>query len=87
MRKKDRLVYRGYAQEEGIYYGETFALVPRLEGVRKLLAYVTYKRFKVYQMDVKFTFLNGILEEEVYIKQPKGFVNPNQKYLVCKLKK
>ena len=67
-RNKARLVCKGYAQEEGIDYGETFALVARMEGVRTLLAYATYKGFKVYQLDVKSAFLNGILEEEVYIK-------------------
>ena len=50
-----------------------------MEGVRTLLAYVAYKGFKVYQMDVKSTFLNGILEEEVYIEQPKGFSDENNK--------
>ena len=57
-----------YAQEEGIDYGETFSPFARLEGVKTLLSYSTYKDFKVYQMDVKSTFLNGILEEEVYIE-------------------
>ena len=57
-----------------------------MEGVRTLLAYVTYKGFKVYQMDVKSTFVNGILEEEVYIEQLEGFVDDN-KDMVCKLHK
>ena len=84
---KARLVCKGYAQEEGIEYGETFAPVPRMEGVRTLLSYFTYKGFKVYQMDVKSTFLNVILEEEVYIEQPEGFVDPKKYNMVCKLNK
>ena len=86
-RNKARLVCKGYSQEEGIDYGETFAPVARLEGVRTLLAYATRKGFKVYQMDVKSTFLNVILDEEVYIEQPEGFVDPNEKDMVCKLQK
>ena len=78
-RNKARLVYKGYAQEEGMDYGETFAPVARMEGVRTLLAYDAYKGFKFYQMDVKSTFLNGILEEEVYIEQPEGFFDENNK--------
>ena len=58
-----------------------------MEGVRTLLAYVAYKSFKVYQMNVKSTFLNGILEEGVYIEQPKDFVDENNKRKVCKLHK
>ena len=86
-RNKARLVCKGYAQEEGLDYGETFAPVARMEGVRTLLAYASYKGFKVYQMDVKSTFLNGIFEEEVYIEQPEGFVDENNKDKVCKLHK
>ena len=58
-----------------------------MEGVRTLLAYASYKGFKVYQMDVKSTFLNGIIEEEVYIEQPEGFVDDNNKDMVIKLHK
>ena len=86
-RNKERLVWKGYAQVEGIEYGETFSFVAKLEGVRTLLAYSTYKAFKVYQMDVKFTFLNSILEEEVYIEQPEGFVDVDNKNMVCRLHK
>ena len=67
-RNKERLVCKGYAQEEGIDYGEIFSLVSRLEGVRNLLAYYAYKGFRVYQMNVKSTFLNGILKEDIYIE-------------------
>ena len=67
-RNKARLVCKGYSQEEGIDYGETFSPIARLQGVMTLLAYVAYKGFKVYQIDVKSAFLNGILDEEVYIE-------------------
>ena len=72
-RNKDRLVCKGYAQIEGINFEETFVLVARMEAICFLLAYVCSKNVKVYQMDVKSAFLNGELEEEVYIEQPEGF--------------
>lgn len=72
-RNKARLVCKGYSQEEGIDYGETFFPIARLEDVRTLLTYASHKGFKVYQMDVKSTFLNGILDEEVYIEQLEDF--------------
>ena len=75
-RNKARLVAIGYSQQEGIDYDETFAPVARLEAIRIFLAYTAYKKFKVFQMDVKSDFLNGELEEEVYVEQPPGFVDP-----------
>ena len=86
-RNKARLVCKGYFQEEGVDYGETFSPVARLEGVRTLLSYASHKGFKIYYMDVKSTFLNRILEEEVYIEQPKGFIDPNKRDMVCRLQK
>ena len=86
-RNKARLVCKGYAQEEGLDYGETFAPIARMEVVRTLLSYAAYKGFKFYQMDVKSTFLNGILEDEVYIEKLEGFVDDNNKDMVCKLHK
>jgi hypothetical protein len=67
---KSRLVAQGYSQKEGIDYEETFSPVARLEAIRILLAFSVAKGFKLYQMDVKSAFLNGFLEEEVYVKQP-----------------
>ena len=72
-RNKARLVAKGYSQEEGIDFDETFAPVARLEAIRIFLAYAAHANFKVYQMDVKSAFLNGELEEEVYVQQPPGF--------------
>ncbi|GJQ93928.1 retrovirus-related pol polyprotein from transposon TNT 1-94 [Tanacetum coccineum] len=84
---KFRLVAKGYAQKEGIDFEESFAPVARLEGVRLFIAYAAHKSFKVYQMDVKTTFLYGPLKEEVYVNQPDGFVNPYHLDQVYRLKK
>ena len=73
VRNKRRLVCKGYSQQEGIDYEDTYALVARIEVVRIILAYATQKKFKVYQMDVKSTFLNGELQEEVYNEKPEGY--------------
>ncbi|GAB2294687.1 hypothetical protein Dimus_038315 [Dionaea muscipula] len=73
VRNKERLVAQGYSQHKGIDFDETFAPVARLETIRLFLAYAAHKKFKVYQMDVKSAFLNGLLEEEVYVEQPPGF--------------
>ena len=75
VRNKARLVVQGYNQEEGIDYDETFAPVARIEAIRILVAYAAHMEFKLYQMDVKSAFLNGYLQEEVYVKQPPGFEN------------
>ena len=76
VRNKARLVAQGFCQKEGIDYGETFVPVAHLEAIRIFLAFATSKGFKVFQMDVKSAFLNGFIEEEVYVKQPLGFKNP-----------
>nr|GFB63102.1 copia protein [Tanacetum cinerariifolium] len=65
----------GYSQQEGIDYDETFAPVARIESIRLFLAYAAHKDFTVYQMNVKTMFLSGILNEEVYVGQPPGFVS------------
>ena len=87
IRNKERLVCKGYAQVEGIDFEETFAPVTRLEAIIMFLVFSWYKNFKFYQMDVKFSFLNGKLEEEVYIEQPEGFLFSENRNYVCKLKK
>ena len=73
-RNKVRLVCKGCAQVEGIDFEETFAPMARMEAIGMILAYACFKRIKVYQMDVKSTFLNGELEEQVYIEQQEGFL-------------
>nr|GFA09316.1 Gag-Pol polyprotein [Tanacetum cinerariifolium] len=82
-----RLVAKGYAQEERIDFEESFAPVVRLEPVWIFVAYVAHKSFPIYQMDVKTAFLNGPLNEEVYVAQPDGFVDPNHPEKVYRLRK
>ncbi|GKC96535.1 retrovirus-related pol polyprotein from transposon TNT 1-94 [Tanacetum coccineum] len=84
---KARLVACGYRQEEGIDFEESFAPVARLDAIRIFLAYVAHMNMTVYQMDVKTTFLNDILREEVYVSQPDGFVDQDNLNHVYKLKK
>ncbi|KZV46985.1 hypothetical protein F511_15782 [Dorcoceras hygrometricum] len=86
-RNKARMVAQGFRQMEGIDFDETFAPVARLEAIRMFLAYAAYKDFKVFQMDVKSAFLNGILTEEVYVAQPPGFVDHTNPEFVYKLDK
>jgi hypothetical protein len=86
-RNKARLVAKGYSQVEGLDFDETFAPIARLESIRILLAYATYHGFKLYQMDVKNAFLNGPIQEEVYVEQPPGFEDseyPNHVYKLSK---
>nr|GFA38604.1 copia protein [Tanacetum cinerariifolium] len=78
---------KGYAQEEGINFEESFALVARLEAVRIFIAYAAHKYFPIYQTDVKTAFLNGPLKEKVYVAQPDGFVDPDHPEMVYLLKK
>ncbi|GJU41921.1 retrovirus-related pol polyprotein from transposon TNT 1-94 [Tanacetum coccineum] len=87
LKNKSRLVARGYRQEKGIDFKESFALVARLDSIRIFLAYAAHMNMIVYQMDVKTTFLNGILREEVYVSQPDGFVDQDNPNHVYKLKK
>lgn len=86
-RNKARLVAQGYTQIEGVDFDETFAPVARLESIRLMLAVACLLKIKLYQMDVKSAFLNGYLNEEVYVEQPKGFVDPIQHEHVYKLRK
>nr|GFB63428.1 retrovirus-related Pol polyprotein from transposon TNT 1-94 [Tanacetum cinerariifolium] len=87
IRNKSRLVVRGYPQEEGLDFEESFALIARMEAIRIFLAYATHKWFTVFQMDVKTTFLHGLLKEDVYVCQPKGFIDADHPSHVYKLKK
>ena len=84
---KARLVAKGYSQKEGIDYEDTFALVAKMNTIRLIISLAIKFDWVLHQMDVKSTFLNGDLREEIYLVQPEGFVKHGKKFLVCKLKK
>ena len=86
-RNKDCLVAKGYNQQEGIDFGETYAPVTRLKAIKLLLVYARVMNFKLFQMDVKSVFLNGYIDEEVYVSQPPGFEDHKYPNHVYKLKK
>nr|GEW30449.1 integrase, catalytic region, zinc finger, CCHC-type, peptidase aspartic, catalytic [Tanacetum cinerariifolium] len=87
LKEQGSFIARGYRQEEGIDFEESFASVSRLEAIRIFLAYAAHKNMVVYQMDVKTAFLNGNLREEVYVSQPDRFVDQDNLNYVYKLKK
>ena len=84
---KARLVAKGYTQKEGIDYEETFSLVAMLKSIRILLAVAASLDYEIWQMDVKTTFLNGNLEEDIYMQQPEGFIDRGQEHMACKLQR
>ncbi|KAM1772047.1 hypothetical protein ACFX11_046791 [Malus domestica] len=84
---KARLVAKGYRQRERIDYEETFSPVAMIKSIRILLAIAAYHDYEIWQMDVKTAFLNGYLEEELYMTQPEGFVSKSEKTKVCKLQR
>nr|GEV68788.1 hypothetical protein [Tanacetum cinerariifolium] len=84
---KSCLVVRGYCQEEGIDFEESFAPIAKMEAIRIFLAYVAYKSFFVFQMDVKTSFLHGSLKKDMYVCQPEGFIDVDHPSHVYKLKK
>nr|GEW32927.1 hypothetical protein [Tanacetum cinerariifolium] len=87
IQNKSRLVVRGYRQEEGIDFEESFAPVARMEAIRIFLVYDAHKSFTVFQMDVKTAFLHGTLKEDVYVCQHEGFIDADHPSHVYKLKK
>jgi hypothetical protein len=87
-RNKARLVAKGLFSIVGLDFDETFALVAKLESIRILLAYDAHHSFKLFQMDVKSTFLNGPIKEEMYVEQPTGFEDdryPDHVYMLSKV--
>jgi hypothetical protein len=87
MRNKARLIAQGYSQVEGLDFGDTFPPVARLEAIRILLAFAASKGFKLCQMDVKSAFLNDVIQDEVYVRQPSGFESPKYTDRVYKFSK
>ena len=84
---KSRLVAKGFRQVQGVDYDETFSPVAMLKSVRIMLAIAAFHDYEIWQMDVKTAFLNGFLEEELYMMQPEGFVDPKGADKVCKLQR
>ena len=85
-RYKARLVAQGFPQKQGLDYDETFSPVIRFETFRSLVATAIQHCLKLHQLDITAAFLNGHLEEEVFMKQPEGFVEEGNEHLVCRLK-
>ena len=82
---KARLVIHGFKQKSGIDYFDTYAPVARISTIRLLIALASIHNLIIHQMDVKTAFLNGDLDEEVYMNQPQGFIMPGNENKVCKL--
>ncbi|GJW67764.1 retrovirus-related pol polyprotein from transposon TNT 1-94 [Tanacetum coccineum] len=87
LKNKARIVAQGFRQEEGIDFEESFETVARIKAIRIFVANTTHKNMTIYQMDIKTSFLNGELKEEVYVSQPEGFVDQDNPSHVYKLKK
>lgn len=86
-RFKDRLVAQGHSQQPGVYYNEGFAPVTRAHSIRVILSIANPLNMELHQKDVKTAFLNGRLNEETYMKQPKGCIDHENPHPVCKLQK
>ena len=84
---KARMVVEGYRQKESLDYFDTYSPVTRITSIRMLIALAAVHDLKIHQMDVNTTFLNGELEEEIYMEQPEGFIVPGKEKKVCRLVK
>ena len=84
---KARLVAKGYTQKDGIDHKETFLPVSKKDSLRIIMALVAQYNLELHQMDVKIAFLNGDIEEKIYMDQPEGFSMEGKDHMVCKLKK
>lgn len=86
-RDKSRLVAKGYSQREGIDYQDVFSPVVKHVSIRLLLAITVHEDLELEQLDVKTTFLHGVIEEEIFMDQPEGYVEKGKEDYVCKLEK
>src|ERR1044071_6414595 len=84
---KARLVVQGFRQKEGLDFFDTYSPMTRITSIRMLIAIAALRILEIHQMDVKIAFLNGDLEEEIYMKQPEGYIVPGQENKVCRLVK
>ena len=84
---KARLVAKGYSKKSGFDYEETFSPMAMIKSIRILLSIAAYYDYEIWKMDVKTAFLNGYLEENIYMMQPDGFITEGQEHMVCKLHK
>ena len=84
---KARLVIKGYRQQEGLDYFDTYSPVTRINSIRMILAIAALRNLEVHQMDVKTAFLNGDIDETIYMVQPENFVLGDPKNMVCRLRK
>ena len=84
---KAKLVTKGYSQHEGIDYHETFSLIAMPKSIYTLLAIEAFHDYEIWQMDVKTTFLNGYLEEDIYMEQPLSFISCDSDHKICKLQR
>ena len=84
---KTRLVAKGYSKKSGFDYKETFSPVVIIKSIKILLSIVAYYDYEIWQMDVNTAFLNGYLEENIYMMQPDNFITKGQEHMVCKLNK
>ena len=81
------MVAKGFTQKKGIYYFDTYSLVSSITTIRILIVLASIHNLVIHQMDVKNSFLNGDLDEEIYMEQPKGFIVKGKEHNVCKLVK